>query len=153
MGTSDDSSGQRWRLVDHGGGKYALQTSYLDECFSLDVVNDGTNTTPCLAPTGGFSGQNWTLTPRPDGTCRLVNPKLRLVRHAILGLTWRFAGLAGRCSGYFKVSGIAALSSLKAWRWALVGSVSMAVVTWVPVNRTWLRVKVARCSSRPRKLR
>jgi M6 family metalloprotease-like protein len=73
MGTSDDSSGQRWRLVDHGGGKYALQTSYLGECFSLDVVNDGTNTTPCLAPTGGFSGQNWTLTPRPDGTCRLVN--------------------------------------------------------------------------------
>ena len=73
MGTSDDSSGQRWRLVDHGGGKYALQTSYLGECFSLNVVNDGTNTTPCLAPTGGFSGQNWTLTPRPDGTCRLVN--------------------------------------------------------------------------------
>ena len=71
----------------------------------------------------------------------------------ILGLTWRFAGLAGWRSGYFKVSGIAAPSSLKAWRWALVGSVSMAVVTWVPVNRTWLRVKVARCSSRPRKLR
>lgn len=69
MGTSDESSGQRWRLVDHGGGKYALQTSYLGECFSLNVVNDGTNTTPCLAPTGGFSGQNWTLTPRPDGTC------------------------------------------------------------------------------------
>jgi hypothetical protein len=41
--------------------------------FFLDVVNDGTNTTPCLAPAGGFSGQNWRLTPRPDATYRLVN--------------------------------------------------------------------------------
>ena len=41
---------------------------------------------------------------------------------------------------------------MKASRWVLVGSVSIAVVTWMPVNRTWLRVKVARCSSRPRKL-
>jgi len=31
---------------------------------------------------------------------------------------------------------------MKASRWVLVGSVSIAVVTWVPVNRTWLRVKV-----------
>ena len=43
--------------------------------------------------------------------------------------------------------------SSKACRWALVGSVSIAMVTWVPVYRTWLRVRVARCSSRPRKLR
>jgi hypothetical protein len=71
----------------------------------------------------------------------------------IPGLTWRFAGLAGRRSAYFKVSGIAAPSRLKAWRWALVGSVSITVVTWVPANRTWLRARVARWSSRPRKLR
>src|SRR5580700_5210190 len=77
--------------------------------------------------------------------------KLRPVRHAILGLTWCFAGLAWWCSGYVKVSGIAAPRRLKASRWAAVGSVSIGTVTWVPVNRTWLRVKVARWSSRPRK--
>ena len=43
--------------------------------------------------------------------------------------------------------------SSKACRWMLVGSVSIGMVTWVPVYRTWLRVKVARWSSRPRKLR
>ena len=43
--------------------------------------------------------------------------------------------------------------SSKACRWVLVGSASIAMVTWVPVYRTWLRVRVARCSSRPRKLR
>jgi SAM-dependent methyltransferase len=87
------------------------------------------------------------------GELRAVNPKLRPVRHAISGLTWAFTGLAGWCSGYFKVSGIAAPMSWNACRWALVGSVSIEMVTWVPVYRTWLRVKVARCSSRPRKLR
>jgi hypothetical protein len=43
--------------------------------------------------------------------------------------------------------------SWKACRWVLVGSVSISMVTWVPVYRTWLRVRVARCSIRPRKLR
>ena len=43
--------------------------------------------------------------------------------------------------------------SSKASRWALVGSASTGTVARVPANRTWLRVKVARCSSRPRKLR
>ena len=83
----------------------------------------------------------------------LTNPKLRLVRQAILGLTWCFAALAGWCSGYVKVRGIVVPRRLKASRWALVGSVSIGMVTWVPVYRTWLRVRVARCCSRPRKLR
>ena len=39
--------------------------------------------------------------------------------------------------------------SSKACRWALVGSASIAMVTWVPVYRTWLRVTVARWFSRP----
>jgi hypothetical protein len=60
--------------------------------------------------------------------------------------------VAGRRSGYFEVSGIAAPMSSKACRWTLVGSVSIEM-SRVPVYRTWLRVKVARCSSRPRKLR
>jgi hypothetical protein len=30
---------------------------------------------------------------------------------------------------------------VKASRWVLVGSVSMGMVTWVPVNRTWLRAQ------------
>jgi hypothetical protein len=107
----------------------------------------------------------------PDGLTRLVvatadpgtlpdkatwylatNPKLRPVRWAVRGLTWCFAGLAGWRSGYFKVSGIGAPRSVKASRWVLVGSVSIGTVAWVPAKRTWLRVRVARCSSRPRKL-
>ena len=82
-----------------------------------------------------------------------ASPKLRLVRQAISGLTWCFTGLAGCRSGYFKMSGMAVPRRVKASRWALVGSVSIGTVSWVPVNRTWLRVKVARCSSSPRKLR
>ena len=78
---------------------------------------------------------------------------LRPIRSAILGLTWAFTGLVGWRSGYVKVSGIAVPRRVKASRWVLVGSVSIAMVTWVPVYRTWLRVRVARCSSRPRKLR
>ncbi len=82
-----------------------------------------------------------------------ASPKLRPVRQAILGLTWYFTGLAGWRSGYVKVSGMAAPMSWNACRWVLVGSVSIGMVTSVPVYRTWLRVRVARCSSRPRKLR
>ena len=94
----------------------------------------------------------WVLTLLPGGNDP-PRPKLRPIRQAILGLTWAFAGSPGWCSGYVKVSGIGAPMSWKACRWALVGSVSIAMVTWVPVYRTWLRVKVARCSSRSRKLR
>jgi hypothetical protein len=36
----------------------------------------------------------------------VINPKLRPVRQAILGLTWGFYWLAGWRSGYFRVSGI-----------------------------------------------
>ena len=60
-------------------------------------------------------------------------------------------GLAGWRSGYFKESGIAAPRSSKACRWMLVGSASIGMVIWVPVYRTWLRVKVARWSSRLKK--
>ena len=43
--------------------------------------------------------------------------------------------------------------SWKASRWMLVGSARTGMVARVPANRTWLRVRVARWSSRPRKLR
>jgi len=79
-------------------------------------------------------------------------PKLRPVRQVILALNWDFAVVAGWRSGYFEVSGIGTPRSSKACRWAGVGSASIAMVTSVPAYRTWLRVKVARCSSRPRKL-
>jgi len=99
-------------------------------------------TVRCRAPSGTqFSCQ------------RAINPKLRPIRQAILGLTWDFTAADGWRSGYFKVSGIGVPMSSKACRWALVGSASIAMVTSVPVYRTWLRVSVARCSSRPRKLR
>jgi hypothetical protein len=68
------------------------------------------------------------------------------------GLSWVFTALAGWCSGYFKVSGIVVSMSSKACRWVLVGSASIGTVAVVPAKRTWLRVRVARCSSRPRKL-
>ena len=88
-----------------------------------------------------------------DGWIGLFNPKLRPIRRAISGLTWDFTAAARWRSDYFKVSGIGAPMSSKACRWALVGWVSIAMVTSVPVYRTWLRDSVARCSSRPRKLR
>ena len=73
MEVTGDHNGQFWRLVARRDGKYALQTAYLGECFSLDVINDGTNTTPCLATTGYRTGQLWTLTPWADGTYRLTS--------------------------------------------------------------------------------
>jgi hypothetical protein len=73
MEVTGDHNGQFWRLVARSDGKYALQTAYLGECFSLDVINDGINTTPCLATTGYRSGQLWTLNPRADGTYRLTS--------------------------------------------------------------------------------
>ena len=82
-----------------------------------------------------------------------VNPKLRPVRLVILLLTWDFSGMAGQCSGYVKVSGIGVPMRSKAWRWVLVGSVSIGMVTWVPVYRTWLRVKVATAPAGRGKLR
>lgn len=73
MAKTADQSGQFWRLIDLGAGKYALRTLYLGDCFSLDVINDSINDTPWLAPTGNFSGQSWTLTPWGDGTYKLTN--------------------------------------------------------------------------------
>jgi M6 family metalloprotease-like protein len=73
MAPTGDSVGQLWRLVARTDGKFALRTADLGECFSLDVINDGINATPCLAATGEFTGQMWTLTPWQDGTYRLTN--------------------------------------------------------------------------------
>jgi hypothetical protein len=80
-------------------------------------------------------------------------PKLRLVRQADLELTCCFAWW--RCSGpgYASVSGMGFPISSKASRWWLVGSASMSTVASAPANLTWLRVRVARWPSRPRKLR
>jgi hypothetical protein len=73
MFTSGNYSGQYWKLVSLGAGKYSLHTQYLGDDFALDVINDGVNTTPHLAPTGDFSGQSWTLSPWGDGTYKLTN--------------------------------------------------------------------------------
>ena len=91
--------------------------------------------------------------PQPSGPLIYLARSYGQFGRRFLGLTWDFTGLAGWRSGYFKVSGIGAPMSSKACRWVLVGSASIAMVTWVPVYRTWLRVSVARCSIRPRKLR
>ena len=74
MAPDADYSGQYWRFVDLGGGKYALRTLYLGDCFSLDVINDSAKETPWLNATGNFSGQSWSLTPWGDGrTVKLTN--------------------------------------------------------------------------------
>ena len=39
MAIAADQSGQFWCLIDLGGGKLALRTLYLGDCFSLDVIN------------------------------------------------------------------------------------------------------------------
>src|SRR4029077_15908241 len=90
---------------------------------------------------------------RGTPSSRRSRPKLRPVRQVISLLTWVFPGMAGQRSGYVKVRGIGAPIRVKASRWVLVGSVSIGTVASVPANRTWLRGRVARCSSRPRKLR
>jgi hypothetical protein len=73
MAPTADYSGQYWKLVDLGSGKYALRTDYLGDCFSLDVINDGKNETPWLYATGKYSGQSWSLAPWGDGTFKLWN--------------------------------------------------------------------------------
>ncbi len=73
MAPASDSPGQLWRLVPRSDGTYALRTSYLGDGFSLDVINDGTDTTPWLAATGHVTGQIWTLTAQPDGTYQLTS--------------------------------------------------------------------------------
>jgi hypothetical protein len=126
---------------------------------TLEDINeqDGELTAAPSLPTPG-SGAESEATQQQTAPRKLVRhwparPKLRPIRQAFSGLSWAFAAVAGWRSGYFKVSGIAVPMSSKACRWALVGSASMDTVAVVPVNRTWLRVSVARCSSRPRKLR
>lgn len=56
MASTANFSGQHWRLIDLGNGKFALRTEYLGDCFSLDVINDGANDKPWLNTTGNFSG-------------------------------------------------------------------------------------------------
>ena len=73
MAAVGDFSGQYWKLVDLGGGKYAFRTLYLGDDLSLDIVNDGIDTTPCLAQTGNCSGQSWSVTEWGDGTYKLTN--------------------------------------------------------------------------------
>ncbi|WP_158623463.1 RICIN domain-containing protein [Corallococcus sp. CA053C] len=51
---------------------YRLTTLWQGEGLSLDIVNDGTNTTPLLAKTALVSGQLWKLTPEASGAYRLT---------------------------------------------------------------------------------
>ena len=41
--------------------------------LSLDVFNDGTNDSLVLAPTGDYTGQDWTLTRQDDATYKITN--------------------------------------------------------------------------------
>ena len=67
------SAASTWRPVDLGGGKYAFRTLYLGDNLSLDIINDGVNTTPWLAETGNYSGQSWSIPEWGDGTYKLTN--------------------------------------------------------------------------------
>ncbi len=84
---------------------------------------------------------------------KLLNPKLRGVWQPSAALACGFADARGGCPGYlFRVSGMGAPMRSKACRCSLVGSVSMGMIAGVPAKRTWLRLRVARWASRPRKL-
>ena len=95
------------------------------------------------------SGRNWFEL--EWGQRWLVRSYGQVGRRFRVGLVFYRAG--GFCSVYFKVSGIGMPMRSNASRWVLVGSVSMGTVVVAPAKRTSLRVRVARCSSRPRKLR
>ena len=73
MAPTGNYTGQFWKLVPLGGGKYALRTAYLGDGFSLDVINDGVDNTPKMSATGNYSGQSWSLVPWGDGTYKLTN--------------------------------------------------------------------------------
>ncbi|RKG93152.1 RICIN domain-containing protein [Corallococcus terminator] len=51
---------------------YRLTTLWQGDGLSLDIVNDGTNTTPLLMKTATASGQQWKLTPEANGAWRLT---------------------------------------------------------------------------------
>ena len=65
--------GWSWKPKKRGGGRYFFRTLYLGDDLSLDIINDGINTTPCVAQTGNYSGQYWSVTEWDDATCKLVN--------------------------------------------------------------------------------
>ena len=89
----------------------------------------------------------------PDELETTPSPKLRGLRRGNPQLSWGFVVFGCGCSDYFRVRGMVALRRSKAWRWSAVGSASMGTSVVVPAMRTWLRVRVARWSSRPPKLR
>jgi hypothetical protein len=81
-------------------------------------------------------------------------PKLRVVRMPRPPLACAFAPSLPACPGYLRsVSGIAASMSWNAWRCSLVGSARTGTGAGVPAKRSSLRVRVARWSRRPWKLR
>ncbi|MCY1022505.1 hypothetical protein [Pyxidicoccus sp. MSG2] len=51
---------------------YRLTTLWQGDGMSLDIINDGRNTTPILAKTAMVSGQLWKLMPEANGAFRLV---------------------------------------------------------------------------------
>ncbi|RKH54854.1 RICIN domain-containing protein [Corallococcus llansteffanensis] len=54
---------QLWKVTPVGNGAYWLTNQAQAAALSLDIVNDGRNTTPILAKTGNFSGQMWKVSP------------------------------------------------------------------------------------------
>ncbi|HEX6899158.1 MAG TPA: hypothetical protein VF789_05570 [Thermoanaerobaculia bacterium] len=73
MSPTKNITGQAWKLVERGGGQYALRTQYLGEGLSLNVLRNASKDRPVLATTGDFPGQAWTLTLGAEGTYKLTN--------------------------------------------------------------------------------
>src|SRR2546423_13654019 len=67
-------------------------------------------------------------------------------------LSWGFVFSMLLCFDYFRVSGMGWLIRSKARRWVGVGLVSVGTVISVAAEYWKMRVRVARCVSRPRKL-
>jgi hypothetical protein len=73
MASISDDAGQYWRCIHLGNNDYNLRTRFLKDQYSLDIVNDGTNTKPHMAKSGGYTGQRWHFTRQDDGTFKLSN--------------------------------------------------------------------------------
>jgi hypothetical protein len=71
-----DYTGQFWRFIHLGNHVYKLQTRFLKNAYSLDIVNDRNarnDKMPHMAKTGDYTGQRWHLLRLEDGTFRLSN--------------------------------------------------------------------------------
>jgi Ricin-type beta-trefoil lectin domain-like len=73
LSTSEDVSGQSWKIVATGDGYFKLSTTWHGPGKVLDVINDGKNNKLQLANNGAYSGQYWKIASVGNGYYRLIS--------------------------------------------------------------------------------